>query len=188
MYFLTDMVKKAFLLLLIAQLIGCMFVKKPSAAELNALDHPPPAVQEKLQRLFPRALAWFNQVEAALLPHGRALTDAEQEIAKQLDVKQPQAVRIVVLATFPMPDDPELRVEAERHGLGSKEEGGRTMGNVIMLKPRFQHDATVLRHEFVHVSQQDRMGKENFLRRYVIELEMLGYARSPLELEAFSKQ
>lgn len=32
------------------------------------------------------------------------------------------------------------------------------------------------------------MGRTAFLRRYLIEMELLGYARSPLELEAYAKQ
>jgi hypothetical protein len=38
------------------------------------------------------------------------------------------------------------------------------------------------------MAQMGRMGQEAFLRRYLIELEMMGYARPPLELEAYSKQ
>ena len=103
-------------------------------------------------------------------------------------VSHPKSVRVVVLETFPMPSDPELLFEAERFGFGNPLEAGRTNGYVIMLKPWVAQDATVLTHELVHVSQLDRLGREAFVRRYLIEMEMLGYARSPLELEAFEKQ
>jgi hypothetical protein len=87
-----------------------------------------------------------------------------------------------------MPDDAELRTEAEGYGLGSPLEGGRTHGKVILIKPHLAENQTVLRHEFVHVAQQDRMGRDAFLRRYLVEMEILGYARSPLELEAYARQ
>ena len=87
-----------------------------------------------------------------------------------------------------MPADAELLIEARRYGLGSRSEGGRANGYVIMLKPRLADDKIIIAHELVHVGQHDRMGRAAFLRRYLIELEMMGYARSPLELEAYEKQ
>ncbi len=127
-------------------------------------------------------------MEAELLPQGRALSARELDVARKLGVSNPEKVRVVVLEAFPMPSDSELFVEAERYGLGSKFEGGRTNGYVIMLKPRFAENQIVLTHELVHVSQHDRMGRKAFLRRYLVEMEMLGYTRSPLELEAHAKQ
>ncbi len=169
-------------------LSGCIFVPKPTAQELQALDTPPPDIQAKIDRLFPRVLAWYEAVEAGLLPGGRPLTAQEIEVARKVGVQDPSKVRVVVLEKFPMPADPELLVEAERYGLSSHFEGGRTNGYVIMLKPWLAEDKTVLAHELVHVGQHDRMGRAAFLRRYLIEMEVLGYARSPMELEAYAKQ
>jgi hypothetical protein len=87
-----------------------------------------------------------------------------------------------------MPSDPELKNQAERYGLGGFFEAGRTMGHVIMLKPRVAENRPVLVHELVHVSQFDHMGRDVYLRRYIVEMEMLGYARAPMELEAYAKQ
>lgn len=171
-----------------AVLVGCMIVPKPTAQELQALDSPPSNINAKIERFFPRVLAWYEAVEAELLPQGRALSARELEVARKLGVSNPEKVRVVVLEAFPMPSDSELLVEAERYGLGSKFEGGRTNGYVIMLKPRFAENQIVLTHELVHVSQHDRMGRKAFLRRYLVEMEMLGYTRSPLELEAHAKQ
>lgn len=110
------------------------------------------------------------------------------ELARKLGVIQPERIRIVVLDKFPMPADPELLAEASGYGLGSYFEGGRTMGYAIMLKPRYANNPVVVSHELVHVSQHDRMGREAFLLRYLLEMEIVGYARSPLELEAYDRQ
>jgi hypothetical protein len=165
-----------------------MIVPKPTAQELQALDSPPVDINAKIEYFFPRVLAWYESVEAELLPHGRALSGPELEVARRLGVLNPEKVRVVLLDAFPMPSDPELLVEAERYGLGSRFEGGRTNGYVIMLKPWLAENKTVLAHELVHGSQHDRMGRKAFLRRYLIEMEILGYARSPLELEAYANQ
>lgn len=167
---------------------GCMIVPRPTDQELLALDAPPPTVLAKLEHFFPRVLSWYEQVEIELLPKGRPLSSREAEFAIRVGVKEPSRVRIVVLDDFPLPSDPELRKEAERIGMGSKTEGGRTNGYVIMLKAWTAENNSVVSHELVHIGQQDRLGRESFLRRYLIEVEMMGYARSPLELDAYAKQ
>ncbi|MBI3896924.1 MAG: hypothetical protein HY308_01350 [Gammaproteobacteria bacterium] len=165
-----------------------MIVHKPSAEELRALDQPPAAVVAKIDRFLPPALNWYNQIEAQLLPQGRPLSAAEVDSARQLGVAHPEKVRVVVLDTFPMPEDPELRANAERYGMGNHSENGRAIGYAIMLKPQYKDEPTLLRHELVHVGQHDRLGRTAFIRRYLVEMEMMGYARSPLELEAYEKQ
>jgi len=167
---------------------ACAIVRAPTRDELAALDNPPADVAAKVDGLFARALAWYDAIEAELLPQGRPLTDAEQDKARQLGVIQPERVRVVILEPFPLPEDPELLEAARSYGLGSRLEGGRTIGQVIMLKPRYRDSSTILAHELIHVTQHDRLGRAAFLRRYLVELEMMGYARAPLELEAYSRQ
>lgn len=165
-----------------------MLVPRPMSQELAALDAPPAELGAWIDGLLPRALGWYDTAEAGLLPRGRPLSDAEAAIARRLGVADPARVRVVVLDEFPLPDDPQLLALARRHGLGGRQEGGRTMGQAVLLKPRVAADPVVLAHELVHVAQQERMGRAAFLRRYLLELQMLGYARSPLELEAYAKQ
>lgn len=176
-----------FLTFLIA-LQGCMIVRKPSADELAALDNPPAAVRARVEALLPKVDTWYMEAEQQLAPAGRALTDEESGAALALGVKNPGLIRVVVRENFPMPTDEALLAEAKKYGLGGVAEGGRCHGYVILLKPGVAASGVVLRHELVHVTQLERMGRTNFLRRYLTELEIMGYARSPLELEAYSKQ
>ena len=174
--------------LFILLLHGCMVVKKPSLKELNALDQPPPQVMAKLEIYLPKVSRWYAELEQELAQQGRRLTVEELKVAEKLGVLEPERVRVLVLEKFPMPQDSALLVEAKKYGLGSMTEGGRSIGHLVLLKPWVVAHKEVLNHELVHVAQMDRMGQEAFLRRYLIELEMMGYARSPLELEAYSKQ
>lgn len=169
-------------------LVGCMITLKPSSTELQALEHPPAEIEAKINKFFPRALAWYSETETELLSQGRELSVEELAIARHLGIQQAERVRVIVLEVFPMPTDPELKIEAEKYGLGSALEGGRTLGYAILLKSQLANNRTILTHELVHIAQRERLGKEGFLRRYLVELEMLGYARSPLELEAYAKQ
>lgn len=167
---------------------GCAILTKPTAEELQTLDSPPAVINAKIERLLPDVVAWYQALEVELLPQGRVLSARELEVARRLGVSNPEKVRVAVLEVFPLPSDPELLVEAKRYGFGSRFEAGRTDGYVITLKPWVAENQTVLAHELVHVSQYERMGRKAFLRRYLLEMEILGYARSPLELEAYSKQ
>jgi hypothetical protein len=179
---------EAILLVLGALLAGCAGMREPDAVDMQPLEQPPAAALARLERFYPRVRAWYDSVERQYLPQGRRLVPQEMDDARRLDVLRPENVRVVVLNAFPMPEDAELRQEAEHYGLGSRTEAGRTMGHAILLKAWAADEPTVLRHELVHVAQMDRLGREGFLRRYLLELETLGYARSPLELEAYARQ
>lgn len=170
-------------------LSGCMIVPRPTVEELQRLDSPPAEIKAKIDLFMPRVLAWYESVEADGLMKGRSLSSAEVVTARAMGVADPSKVRILVTEDFPLPEsDDALLKEAKRYGLGSTMEGGRTMGYLILLKPRHAENATIVRHELVHVGQHDRLGREAFLRRYLTEMEMMGYSRSPLELEAYARQ
>lgn len=155
-------------------------------AQRQALASPPAKVTQEIERYLPRLLGWYAKAEVELLPQGRPLKAAELAIARVLNIHQPDKVRIVVQESFPLPDDAELRREAEASGMGS--EDARTMGYAILLKPYLHEDPAVIAHELVHIAQHDRLGREAFLRRYLTELEVLGYEAAPLEVEAYTRQ
>jgi hypothetical protein len=160
-------------------------------AQDNARDVTPPAARvaaSKLEKLLPDAFAWYETVETKLLAQGRPLSESEMGKAMKLGVAHPELVRVVVLRSFPMPSNRALRVEAKRFGFGSSLEIGRTMGYAILVKPQRAKDPTVIAHELVHVAQQDRLGKAQFVRQILSELATVGYEKSPLEIEAFAKQ
>jgi hypothetical protein len=163
---------------------ACSFVRGPSPDELHAVEHPSPEQAAWLDSVAPRATEWYIAQESVLRPRGRPLTADEIEIAKKTGVQHPEEVRVFVLDEFPFPDDPVLAKELKALGLGSRHAGGFTMGYVVLLKPQYDTKRWLLAHELVHVAQRERLGTETFVRRYLMELRVMGYARAPLELEA----
>ena len=163
---------------------ACSFVRAPTPKELAMLDNPPAEVRAKQDRLTPLALQWLNETESELLGKGKALSEENITMAETVGVQHPDRVRVVILEQFPMPANDVLRIEASKYGLGSEAEGGRTMGYVIMLKKKYANERWILAHELTHVAQQERMGRDVFIRRFIAEHEMMGYRRAPLELEA----
>jgi hypothetical protein len=142
----------------------------------------------RLEALLPDAFAWYEATETKLLEQGRLLSKNETSKAMKLGVLHPERVRVVVMRSFPMPTNSVLQSEAKRFGFGSTSEIGRTMGYAILVKPQGAKDPTLITHELVHVAQQDRLGREQFVRQVLTELITVGYAKSSLEKEAYSKQ
>jgi len=167
---------------------ACMTPPKTTTAEIFAIEHPSALVQSKVDYFLPKTIAWIEEVEYEIYPYSRPLNQQEIKEAFMLGVKDPGVVRIIERPEFPMPQDAQLLSEAKKHGFGSRDEWGRCMGYLILLKSEHARNPELIRHELVHVAQQDRMGRQVFLRRYLTELGTVGYARSPLELEAYSKQ
>lgn len=163
---------------------SCAFVRAPSVDELALLDNPPDDVRRIQEQYTPLVMHWFQNVEESFVNKGRSLSEAEISMARALGVKSPNQVRVVVLAQFPLPQNETLRAKAISYGVGSLEEGGRTMGYIIMLKEKYAQERWILAHELTHVAQQEQMGREAFVRRLIAERELMGYRRAPLELDA----
>jgi hypothetical protein len=174
----------ALLAALLCAAAACLSVRPPSAVELAALDSPPPDVVAWLDATVPATVRWYDETGAEMAQRGRPLTEEEAALARSKGVQHPEQVRVVVEKQFPQPADPGLRAKLQFLGLGSKAIGGLTMGYAILLKPQYATKRWILAHELVHVRQLEQMGSAKFMRRYFTETKMLGYARTPLELEA----
>lgn len=133
-----------------------------------------------------KMLDFYNRSEARLLREGWPLSAEEQALAREIGVRHPERVRVVVTANLPWPRDPDLRREAARLGLDTLAEAGRAMGYAVLLKPSVAGEVQALAHELAHVEQMERLGREGFLRRYFAELDRVGYRCSPLEQQARS--
>jgi hypothetical protein len=164
---------------LLAVLGGCLWDLPPPA-----LEQPSAADMAWLNAVAPKAIKWYLAQEASLLKQGQPLPADELELARRMGVQHPEKVRVLVLAKFPLPDDPELAGQVKALGLGSDDAGGFGMGYAVLIKPRFENQRWLLAHELVHVAQRERLGSEAFVRRYLLELKSVGYSRSPLEAEA----
>lgn len=169
---------------LAASVGGCGAAPALTAEDLRSIDQPSASDAGWLESVAPGALTWLLAQEATLSKQGRPLTADEIELARRMGVRRPEKVRVVVLASFPLPNEPRLAQEVRTLGLGSDDAGGFGMGYVVLLKPRLQSERWLLAHELVHVAQRERLGAQAFVRRYLLELRTVGYRRSPLEMEA----
>ena len=146
------------------------------------------AEQQWLREVLPQAIDWVRSQERKYIPEGQHLTDQETAIAKTMGVLQPDQIRIILTEHFPMPAAQPLRDELISLGFDSTKLIGLTLGYAILVNPKEYQGKWLLSHEFVHVTQYERMGLEKFLGHYLLGLKRFGYARAPLEVEAYEKQ
>ncbi len=134
--------------------------------------------------LLPRAIAWVEAQSAAILRSGRPLSETEIRLARAVGVKRPEDVRVSVVDSFPLPDDPELRSVAVETGLLGPGMIGVTFGHGIYVCDGHV-DNRLISHECRHVYQYEEAGSiAAFLETYLWQIVTFGYHDAPLEIDA----
>ncbi len=137
-----------------------------------------------LDELLPHAVAWVREQEHDILQHGVALNPREIQIAQALGVKNKAHVRLLTVDEMPQPQHPILHEAAQHSGFFALGTQGMTLGAGIFIARAAWRTEDLLAHELVHIAQYERLGIEEFLRRYLSECLTVGYWNSPLEMEA----
>ena len=57
----------------------------------------------------------------------------------------------------------------------------------VIVRRDCANNLRLLAHEFVHVAQYERLGREGFLQEYIQQIAAHGYQNAPFELEAEAK-
>jgi len=141
-------------------------------------------LRQALPALLPAAIAWAEARARLAAQVGNPLTAAEQEIAVRVGVSQPQHVRIEMVSSLPLPDDPALRSAALEAGLLGPGMIGLTLGHSIFIC-HGHRDRRLVSHELRHVHQYEQHGSiAAFLPVYLAQVVDLGYANAPLEVDA----
>ena len=137
----------------------------------------------ELPALFPRVVDWISYLEKQAQESGRALTPIEFNLAQNVGVAHPEEVRILSVRRIPLPSHPRVKQLARRVGL-LNHTGGLTAGYGVI---DCANNLRLLAHEFVHVAQYERLGREGFLQEYIQQIAAYGYPDAPFELEAEAK-
>ena len=141
----------------------------------------------ELPALFPHVVDWISHLEKQAQESGRALVPIEFNLAQHVGVSRPEEVRILPVSRIPLPAHPRVKQLAKQAGLLSGDTGGLTAGHGIIVRVRRADNLRLLAHEFVHVAQYERLGKEGFLEEYIQQIAAHGYLSAPFELDAEAK-
>ena len=120
----------------------------------------------ELPALFPHAVDWISCLEKQAQESGRALTPIEFNLAQHIGVAHPEEVRILSIRRIPLPAHPRIKQLARQVGLLTADTGGLTAGYGVFVRLDCANNLRVLAHEFVHVTQYERLGREGFLQEY----------------------
>jgi hypothetical protein len=141
-------------------------------------------LQAALPFLLPKAIAWAEGEANSAAATGQALNDSEQQVASRVGVSRPELIRVALVDSLPMPNEPALRSAAIQTGLLGPHMAGLTLGYSVFVR-RGQDTLRLLSHEFRHVYQYEQAGSiAAFLPVYLQQIAQFGYANAPLEADA----
>jgi hypothetical protein len=138
----------------------------------------------ELPQLLPRALDWVEAQEKHALDQGTPLSPEALSDARAAGVHKPENIRVCVVSHIPQPEHPRIKQLAGEFGLITPQTIAITFGFGIFLRAERSHDRETLAHECVHVAQYEKLGIEDFLMQYVVQVFKNGYDNAPLEREA----
>jgi hypothetical protein len=138
----------------------------------------------ELPQLLPQVLDWVETQERYALGYGVSLSPTAAEDARAAGVSDPQQVRLCVVREIPPPDHPRIKQLAAELGLITPETLAITFGYGIFIREDHLDDRQTLVHECVHVAQYEKVGLEDFLMQYVVQIFKHGYDNAPMEREA----
>jgi len=134
--------------------------------------------------LLPGASAWAEARSREAAAAGVALDESGVAIARAVGVQRPELIRVAVVDTLPLPEDPTLRVAALQAGLLGPGVVGLTLGYSVLIC-RGHESVRLLSHEFRHVQQYEAYGSiAEFLPVYLRQIVESGYASAPFEVDA----
>jgi hypothetical protein len=141
----------------------------------------------ELPALFPYVVDWISSLEKQAQDSGRPLNPIEFKLAQNVGVAHPEEVRILSVRRMPLPSHPRVKQLARRVGLLNADTGGLTAAYGVIVRRDCAKNLRLLAHEFVHVAQYERLGREGFLQEYIQQTAAHGYLNAPFELEAETK-
>ena len=134
----------------------------------------------------PAKARWAADQERHILAEGQPLNHEALAFALELEITEPESIRVLEVKSVPLPAPRPLVKLATRWGIPVFEPAGMALGRGIYL---LDGHSRILRHELVHVAQYQRLGGiEPFMRQYLTECLVHGYLDSPLEVEAREKE
>lgn len=168
-------------LLLTALLFGC--IDKPQS-QFEALSSPSSALLAKIEPYIKPSIDFAYQNEQYAFDFGAELSAEEKLMAKKIGIENVDKIRVVYVNEFPFPKNIHLAKLAKSHGFDTSELGGITYGYGIYI--RYGREF-LLPHELIHVRQFEKLGIEGFMKRYILELNVMGYRSAPLEVQAYKE-
>ena len=140
---------------------------------------------EQIDQLLPLAAQWAAEQERRVLCQGVPLSKEELADASAIGVRNPERVRLLRVASIPVPAHPMLRAAAASINFITSAPSGLALDYGIFVRADHWRDRGLIAHELAHTAQYQRLGGIlPFLQTYLGQCATVGYEQAPLELEA----
>lgn len=134
--------------------------------------------------ILPLAVAWAERQEDYILRYGQPLDEFQIQIARRVGVAHPEKIRTLAVDNIPVPDDEHLKCMAISSGILGPKTSGLTLGYGVYILHK-KCSVRLLSHEFRHVYQYEQAGSLSaFIQIYLHQLNSVGYADAPFEIDA----
>lgn len=134
--------------------------------------------------LVPAAWAWVTWQQRRVRRQGRPLDPGSLALARQVGVREPERVRVLVLPAMPVPGQALWHLLGRRWHLPWHGVDAITLGHAVLCIGR-PPGAELLAHELRHVQQCERAGSlRAFLAEYLRQVALHGYRDAPYEVDA----
>jgi hypothetical protein len=135
--------------------------------------------------LYSPACEWAQSQFELITRDGASLTEPELDLARRVGVQQPETVRILQVASIPLPTDPALRQAGILAGLFTPETAGLTLSYGIFIRRDCRGDQRLVAHELRHSAQYEAYGSiPSYLAVYLQQVVDVGYKNAPFEIDA----
>ena len=145
------------------------------------------SILSQFEMLLPLAATWATEQEQKIASAGVSLSEKDISDARAIGIQSPDRIRLLQVETIPRPSQPQLKTACDAIDFLTPATRGLTLGYGIFIRSDCWGDRLLVVHELAHVAQYERLGGIlPFLRKYLFECLTMGYAASPLELEAIA--
>lgn len=145
-------------------------------------------LESVLPQILPSAIAWAQFHSDYVARVGESLPAQLIKVAEHVGVTQPGRIRVKLVDSLPLPDEPLLRDAALQTGLLGPDIVGLTLGHSVYIVSGHP-TVRLLSHEFRHVHQYEVLGGiERFLPVYLQQIVSFGYLQAPLEIDAQARE
>ena len=145
--------------------------------------------EETLSSFLPQYTSWAQHIDNQGQQIGEPLSEEALRIAKEIGIREPNKVRLVLCEEVPFPlENGELKAIALSMGLIGPNivNNAQVFGYSIYIRQAWEYSLAELAHELVHVMQIEREGSfAKFLPKYMQQVSEFGYEKAPYEAEAF---
>lgn len=161
------------------------FLAAAALAAAIAGAQPPLPQPLPLPEMIPRIVRWAEEVAKRALSQGAPLSSEWRSVAREVGVRNPAKVRILIVDAIPLPEGVALSAAAGRAGISAERAGAMTVGHAILVLRGQEGERSLLRHELRHVAQYEAAGGiAAFLAVHLPQLALHGYEDAPFERDA----